>query len=58
MQTLFADDNDRLEFYTMLQDRSIYDFGVTLSGDDKIITLSTCADDYNRYVVHAVLKRK
>ena len=58
MQTLFADDNDRLEFYTMLKDRSIYDFGVTLSGDDKIITLSTCADDYNRYVVHAVLKRK
>ena len=40
----------------MLKDRSIYDFGVELSGDDKIITLSTCADDYNRYVLHAVLK--
>lgn len=58
MRVLFADDNDRLDFYNMLKDRSIYDFGVTLSGDDKIITLSTCADEYNRYVVHAVLKNK
>lgn len=58
MRTLFADDNDRLEFFNMLKDRSIYDFGVELSGDDKIITLSTCADDYNRYVLHAVLKEK
>ena len=58
MRTLFADDNDRLEFFNMLKDRSIYDFGVELSGNDKIITLSTCADDYNRYVLHAVLKEK
>ena len=56
MQTIFADDAERLEFFNMLKDRSIYDFGVELSGDDKIITLSTCADEYNRYVLHAVLK--
>lgn len=55
MKTIFADDTDRLEFFNMLKDRSIYDFGVELSGDDKIITLSTCADEYNRYVLHAVL---
>ena len=40
----------------MLKDRSIFDFGIELSGNDKIITLSTCADENNRYVVHAVLK--
>ena len=56
MKTIFVDDADRLEFFNMLKDRSIYDFGVELSGDDKIITLSTCADEYNRYVLHAVLK--
>ena len=58
MRVIFSDDADRLDFYTMLKDRSIYDFGVTLSGDDKIITLSTCADEDNRYVVHAVLLKK
>lgn len=56
MRVLFADDNDRLGFYTMLKDRSIYDFGIELKGSDKIITLSTCADEENRYVVHAVLQ--
>lgn len=57
MRVLFADDTDRLNFYNMLKDRSIYDFEVQLNGDDKIITLSTCADEYNRYVLHAVLKK-
>lgn len=56
MRVLFADDTDKLNFYTMLKDRSIYDFGIELSGNDKIITLSTCADENNRYVLHAVLK--
>ena len=56
MRVLFGDDTDKLNFYTMLKDRSIYDFGIELSGNDKIITLSTCADENNRYVVHAVLK--
>ncbi len=56
LRTLFADANDKLEFYQMLQDRSIYDFEVDLTADSKIITLSTCADESNRYVIHAVLK--
>ena len=56
MQTLFADDNDRLNFYNMLKNRSIYNFNVELKGSDKILTLSTCAEDNSRYVLHAVLK--
>ncbi len=55
MRTIFNGDEDRLEFYNMLKDRSIHNFDVELKGSDKILTMSTCADDYNRYVVHAVL---
>ena len=55
MRVTFYDDADRLEFYNMLKDRSIYDFGINIEGDVKILTLSTCADEENRYVIHAVL---
>lgn len=57
MSTQFTTDEVRANFYKMLKDRSIYDFGITLSGSDKIITLSTCADGDNRIVVHAVLQK-
>ena len=42
-------------FLNKIKDRSIYDFKVNLTSDDKILTLSTCADNNNRIVVHAVL---
>ena len=58
LRTIFKDDNDRLEFYSMLKNRSIYNFNIELSGKNKIITLSTCADENNRYVLHAVLKEE
>ena len=58
LQTKFRNDEERLEFFNMLKDRSIYNFGIEMNGDDKIITLSTCADEYNRYVLHAVLRNK
>ena len=44
-----------MKMFNMIKDRSIYNFGVDLDEDDKILTLSTCADEYNKYVVHAVL---
>jgi sortase B len=55
IQTLFTSDTSRLEFYNMLKDRSIYDFGIEFDGSEKIITLSTCAADNHRNVLHAVL---
>ncbi len=58
LKTIFKDDNDRLEFYSMLKERSIYNFNVEITGKNKIITLSTCADENNRYVLHAVLKEE
>ncbi len=52
----FDSDADFINFTNMLKNRSIRNFGVTINGDDNIITLSTCylnAD--NRLVVHAKL---
>ena len=54
----FANDQVKLEFLNMLKNRSIYDFNYTPNPDDKIITLSTCADEYSRIVLHAYLQKK
>jgi len=51
----FNDPNERLNFYNMLKDRSIYDFKTTLSDTNKIMTLSTCYNDSEKLVVHAKL---
>lgn len=55
LQVLFPDKETKMKMFNMIKDRSIYNFGVDLDEDDKILTLSTCADEYNKYVVHAVL---
>lgn len=55
LQVIFSSNEEKLEMFNMVKDRSMYDFGITLNEDDKIITLSTCADENNRYVLHAVL---
>lgn len=57
LQVLFASDEDKLNLFKLIKTRSIYDFGIDLTKDDKILTLSTCADENNRYVVHAVLQK-
>lgn len=42
-------------FLDMLTARSIYDFGIPVFSSDKILTLSTCANNgTNRLVIHAV----
>ena len=55
MRTYFGSDEDFLNFANMLKDRSIYDFGVTINPDDKILTLSTCYQTDERKLVHAKL---
>lgn len=55
--TSFYDNNAKNTLFQKLKERSIYDFKVDLTGEDKIITLSTCADENNRIVVHAVLQK-
>lgn len=53
LRTAFNSDEDFLSFATMLQERSIYSFPVTLQSTDTMLTLSTCHDE-DRLVVHAV----
>ena len=56
LQVNFRDDNEWLEFVKLIQTRSIYDFGVNVGADDKILTLSTCSSSRStRLVVHAVM---
>ncbi len=58
----FADDNDFIQFCNEMQEQSVHNKGMTFSGDDRIITLSTCtpSDDVSsyfvgRYALHAKL---
>ncbi len=54
LMTYFTDDNEHQEFIEKLHGRSIYDFNVDVSHEDKILTLSTCSDDgTKRVVIHA-----
>ncbi len=56
LYTTFEEQAQFLEFANKLKDRSIYDFGVVIEENDKILTLSTCQNNgSHRLVVHAVL---
>lgn len=55
LRTDFDTDEEYMEFLNMLKSRSLRDFGVELTPNSKIITLSTCFTSNTRHVVHAVL---
>lgn len=52
--TNFGDDNEFQKFIDKIRTRSVKDFGIDVTIDDHILTLSTCADN-NKYriVLHA-----
>ncbi len=54
IKTEFNDENDFEDFINTVTKRSVQDFGVNVSKDDSILTLSTCANN-NKYrvVIHA-----
>jgi len=54
----FKNDNDFVTFANMLLQRSMYNFNTTINETDKILTLSTCYNDYERVVLHAKLIKK
>ena len=56
--TNFNSDEEYQAFIDMIKSRSIYDFNTPVTTDDKILTLSTCATNNTRMVVHAVLITK
>lgn len=45
----------KLKFLDLIKSRSIYDFGIELDENSKVLTLSTCHSDTTRLVLHAVL---
>ena len=49
----FSSDNEFLEFSKVLLERSVHNFGTTVNGEDKIITLSTCYGNTEKVVLHA-----
>ena len=54
--TYFNNDDDFYSFIINLKNRSIYDYGVELSKEDKILTLSSCyGNSTKRVVLHAKL---
>jgi sortase B len=56
IMTNFSDDIEFQTFLKNLRFRSIYDYGVDVNEDDRIITLSTCSGDgKKRVVLHAKL---
>ena len=52
----FADDQEFLEYLKNIMARSVYKTGVQVTGESKIVTLSTCTNvtDTQRFVVHGV----
>ncbi|MGM9834963.1 MAG: class B sortase [Bacilli bacterium] len=54
----FSNDEEWLEFVSMIKDRSDYKFDTEVNAEDKIVTLSTCLQNDRRLVVHAVLVKK
>ena len=59
LQTEFRDNDEFLKFANKLLNRSSYDFRTKVSKEDKILTLSTCYDNYSRVVLHAkMIKRE
>lgn len=58
LTTNFSTDMEYERFLSTIKERSLYDFNVTLSKRDKILTLSTCSGEYNRIVVHAKLIKR
>lgn len=58
LKVSFTTNEEFLSFTTMLLNRSVYNFNTTISPNDKIITLSTCYDDFTKSVIHAKLIKK
>ena len=54
ISTKFSTDNEFQKFIDKIKSRSVKDFGINVSKEDQILTLSTCADN-NKYreVLHA-----
>lgn len=57
IETNFSNEQDWMSFITQIQQKSIFDAGVTLRPDDVILTLCTCTYEFDdaRFAIHARL---
>lgn len=58
IKTDFNSNKDFQEWVSILLNRSTYNFNTIVNENDKILTLSTCYDDYDKVVLHAKLIKK
>ena len=58
IQTEFSNDDEFGRFAENLKNRSAHDFRATVSGTDRILTLSTCFSSEERIVLHAKLIKR
>ena len=57
LRVSFKSDEDKMNYITMTKNRSITDFGIEVTSNDTLLTLSTCTGDNERLVVHAKLQK-
>ena len=55
IKTNFSSNEEYNSFINLINGRSIYDFNVSVTTNDNIITLSSCYNDTDRMVLHAKL---
>ena len=55
IKTNFSSNEEYNSFINLIKSRSIYDFNVSVTTNDNIITLSSCYNDTDRMVLHAKL---
>ncbi len=55
LRVSFKSPEDKMNYISMTKNRSITDFGIEVTSDDYLLTLSTCTGDNERLVVHAKL---
>ncbi len=58
LQIDFSSDESYLKFLNMLQKRSVHNYKVNLTAQDKIISLSTCYNNTDKVVLHAKLIKR
>lgn len=58
IKTDFDNDSDFGQFINMLKNRSAFNFKTSVSKEDYILTLSTCASNNRRVVLHAKLIKR
>ncbi len=57
LKTNFSNQEEFFNFINLVRSRSVFKSDVEITADDKILTLSTCANTSDRFVVHAVLRK-